>query len=393
MSTRVRIFGSDIDPKAVATAHELAALPVVEGIALMADAHVGFGPPVGTALVTRNALMPYAVGVDIGCGMIAIQTTLHRRDLTGSEGPIMAAIRHAIPSGVGTSHKAPVTEAHEFMVENGSAPGVGPRSKLQRKGVLLARDHASLMDRALIQFGTLGAGNHFVEVSADVVTGEVWLVLHSGSRGIGNILATAHQQEAKRLAEAHDVVGPRDFAWFPAGFEQYDAYKADLEWAQEYAYWQRGAMMNRLCEAVDAVAPFDMQRVINCHHNYAETDEAGRTVTRKGAISAQLGEWGIIPGSMGTDTYIVTGTGHTPAFNTAPHGAGRAMARGVARRELDVVRFAEQMAGKVWLDRDANALLDEAPDAYKDIHKVIADSHEQVETQHVLSAFINYKGL
>jgi RNA-splicing ligase RtcB len=222
--------------------------------------------------------------------------------------------------------------------------------------------------------------------------GAVWHVLHSGSRGVGNQLATAHVAVAQKQAEA--PLESKEFAFVLRGTEAFDAYLSDMLWCQNYAFHQREAMMDALARAVEeSVGPFSVLQKINCHHNYAEEIEPGRWLTRKGAIDASKGKIGIIPGSMGAATYIVRGKGNAESYNTSPHGAGRLLGRNAARKALDIEAFKLQMTGRTWLDRDAAKLLDEAPAAYKPIEVVIEDSAELIEPVTVLSQFINYKGL
>ncbi len=218
------------------------------------------------------------------------------------------------------------------------------------------------------------------------------LLLH---RGVGNQLATIHFKKAKGLCEANGIrLESPEFSYFPDGEEESKAYLADMLWAQNYAMRQRDAMMDALVLAVEAeVGPFFMGDRINCHHNYAEEIEPGLWLTRKGAIDASPGKMGIIPGSMGAATYIVRGRGNAEAYNTSPHGAGRILGRNAARKTLNMEEFRAQMAGKTWLDRDIKELMDEAPNAYKPIETVIADSADLIEPVTVLSQFINYKGL
>jgi len=384
----VRSWASIIDQATQRQAEKISRVPVLDGyLALMPDAHYGFGPPVGSALKTKKAVMPYAVGVDIGCGMIAVETDLQRSEFRGHEGNVLGHIRELIPSGVGEGHKRPLAQAVRFIDDNGYPAGID-ETKLARRG-------DSLRQKALKQFGTLGAGNHFVEVCEDA-GGRVWLQLHSGSRGIGNLLASAHVAVAQDHCRREGIaLEDRDFAYLPSETVEADAYLKDMLWAQRYAYAQREAMMDSLMEAVSRELGSDWQEVqrINCHHNYAEQLDDGGWITRKGAIDAGEGKMGIIPGSMGAATYIVRGRGNAEAYHTSPHGAGRVMGRNQARRTLSADEFRKQMAGKTWLDRDATKLLDEAPSAYKPIEQVIADSADLVEPVTVLGQFINYKGL
>ncbi len=384
----VKSWASIIDQATMRQAERISRLPIIEGyLALMPDAHFGFGPPVGSALKTKEAVMPYAVGVDIGCGMIAVQTDVQRDDFVGKEGRVLQYIRELIPSGVGTSHKRPLPQAKRFIEDHGFPAGIDDAA--------LVRRSPDLRNKALIQFGTLGAGNHFVEVSEDA-RGQVWLLLHSGSRGIGNLLATSHVGVAKDACAAEGIaLEDRDFAYLMVGTKQAEAYLEDMLWAQRYAYAQREAMMDSLMVAVSLELGSDWNEVqrINCHHNYAERLDDGAWMTRKGAIDASEGRMGIIPGSMGAATYIVRGRGNAEAYATSPHGAGRVMGRNQARKTLSPEDFRKQMAGKTWLDRDAQKLLDEAPSAYKPIERVIQDSADLIEPVTKISQFINYKGL
>jgi tRNA-splicing ligase RtcB len=384
----VKSWASIIDDATKAQALRISRLPIVEGyLALMPDAHYGFGPPVGSALKTKKAVMPYAVGVDIGCGMIAVQTDLQRNDFVGKEGRVLQHIRNLIPSGVGTSHKRPLEQASHFIADHGFPAGIDDAALVGRT--------PDLRQKTLTQFGTLGAGNHFVEVCEDA-RGQVWLLLHSGSRGVGNLLATSHVNVARQACANEGIaLEDRDFAYLMASSKEAEAYLGDMLWAQRYAYAQREAMMDSLMQAVSAELGSDWNEVqrINCHHNYAEQLPDRAWITRKGAIDASDGKMGIIPGSMGAATYIVRGRGNTDAYETSPHGAGRVMGRNQARKTLSQEEFRKQMAGKTWLDRDAQKLLDEAPSAYKPIEQVIEDSADLIEPVTKISQFINYKGL
>ena len=385
----VKSWASIIDDNTREQATLISRSNIVEGhLALMPDAHFGYGPPVGTALRTRDGVMPYAVGVDIGCGMIAAETTLRREQLIGHEGAILEAIREMIPSGVGRGHDGAILNAADAFVEEHGFP------KGLESGAFDAGRVKQMRKKIKPQFGTLGAGNHFVEV-CDNDEGTVWLLLHSGSRGIGNMLATGHQQRARAFCGEKKIpLEHQDMAYFPMGSAGADIYLLDMVWAQEYAFKQREAMMDNLISAVEmSVDDWDIVERINCHHNYAELQEDGAWLTRKGAIDASEGVPGIIPGSMGAATYIVRGKGNEEAYRTSPHGAGRVLSRNAARRTLSEDEFRTQMEGRTWLDRDAAKLLDEAPGAYKPIEQVMKDSQDLVETVAVLGQFINYKGL
>jgi len=255
------------------------------------------------------------------------RTDLERARLAGNEGRLLGQIRDRIPSGVGTSHHAPIAAADTFIAENGSPPGIEEGSVLTSTRGALSDRSRSLLDIAHIQFATLGSGNHFVEVAEDR-EGAVWLLLHSGSRGIGSQLATAHAQVAERFCEANGIaLEDRAFAYVLEGAPEFDAYIADMLWCQHYAWKQREAMLEALIASVEAVVgEFEVDEPINCHHNYAEEHPGGAWLTRKGAIDASVDRLGIIPGSMGAATYIVRGKGDPESYNTSPHGAGSSRA-------------------------------------------------------------------
>lgn len=328
--------------------------------------------------------MPYAVGVDIGCGMIAasvdIREDVLRDDFDGFERKILKNIEKKIPSH---AHQSPRGSFEEFLAVHG-----WPRC------ISSLRDNFE--STVASQFGTLGSGNHFVEISADD-SGRVWFVLHSGSRGAGNQIGTHYVKLAKDRCRAERVkLESQDFAWLVEGDDTYVDYVSDMRWAQSYAFAQRQEMLDGLVSAVEEAVGrrFQLSNVVNCHHNYAEEIDDGVWLTRKGAIDASWGKLGVVPGSMGTDTYIVQGKGCAEAYFTSPHGAGRVMARGVAKRDLSLDDFKAQMelAGRTWLEDRPEAFLDEAPLAYKPIEVVIEDSRDLIDPVVRLSAFINYKG-
>jgi tRNA-splicing ligase RtcB len=389
MHDGVLVYATDIEQETIDQAKQAAGLPWVQGhVALMPDAHVGKGSTVGSVIPTKGAIMPAAVGVDIGCGMIAVETSLTAEHLPDNLGPLHGMLREAIPAGMGKGYSRDV---------RGDAPKHWPEGSSASRWL----DQKQLAT-AVNQFGTLGGGNHFVEVCLDE-SQAVWVVLHSGSRGVGNQLATQHIECAKGIMARYfiDLPDP-DLAFLAEGTEEFDAYIGAMLWAQEYAMGNRETMMDAALAALvvavfgsDEGVIFEQQR-INCHHNYTERENhMGQNVwlTRKGAIRAREGDKGIIPGSMGTSSFIVSGKGCIPAYHSCSHGAGRRMSRGEARRSLDVDAFREQMAGRTWDDRDAEALLDEAPDSYKDVQQVIRDSAELVTVEHELTAVLNMKGV
>ena len=383
----VRSWASEVDGGTLRQALTSARCDAVSGpVALMPDAHVGIGATVGSVIPTEGAIIPAAVGVDIGCGMIAVRTDLTAADLPDSLDPLLADVETAIPAGF-AAHPA-TTRAAERHLANDPLPDP---PGLDRKA------------RAKVgpQLGTLGGGNHFVEVSLDEAE-RVWCVLHSGSRGIGNRLATGHIAAARRLcADLQRALEDRDLAYFLQADEQFDRYVTHMLWAQRYAFANREIMMDALLAALGravgraAGRPVRERERINCHHNYAalETHEGRELwITRKGAIRARAGDRGVIPGSMGTDTYVVTGLGNPDSYTSAAHGAGRRMSRRRAKRELSIGDFRDAMAGRTWQHDRAERLVDESPMAYKDIATVMADQADLVRIDHVLQAVMNYKG-
>jgi len=385
-SDRLLVWGAGgIDPKAIAQAQRTSDVPFVEGhVALMPDAHFGLGSTVGSVIPTRGAIIPAAVGVDIGCGMIAVETSLTAADLPDTLGGLLSLIERSVPSGVGQGHRRGYGRlpGDTWCVRNPN-PTVEHNSKLGVK----ARE----------QFGSLGSGNHFVEVCLDPKD-TVWVVLHSGSRGVGNRLAMSHIDRAKglmrqRFASLEDP----DLAYFVEGEPEFELYLADLLWAQDYALGNRETMMDAVLDDLVSIvaAPLREVRRVNCHHNYtAREHHSGKDlwVTRKGAIRAREGDWGVVPGSMGTNTFIVKGLGNSASYDSAAHGAGRMMSRSQAKKKLTVESLCEVMNGKAWLAGKADALLDEHPDSYKDIERVMADQTDLVEVEVELHQILNYKG-
>jgi tRNA-splicing ligase RtcB len=375
----------EIEPDARKQLENIAALPwVVHHVAVMPDVHLGKGATVGSVVAMRDAVAPAAVGVDIGCGMAAVETSLRAEDLPDDLRRLRSAIEQAIPVGM-TSHDAPVWA---------SAPDETARAA---RGLMkgfrdLSPAVKGLEDRAACQLGTLGGGNHFIEVCLDG-TGRVWLMLHSGSRHIGNALAEHHMQVARRL-DHNAALEDRDLAVFLARTPEFAAYRRDLFWAQEYARCNREVMLDLLTRVVRRFWPeVRFVRQISCHHNYvAEERHYGEDVlvTRKGAIRARAGDLGIIPGSMGTRSYIVRGKGSAAAFDSASHGAGRRMSRTQARKRFSLADLRVQTAG-VECRKDAG-VLDEVPGAYKDIDAVLAAESDLVEVVAELKQILCVKG-
>jgi len=374
-------WASDIDPGTIRQAEKTARLPIVEGhVALMPDAHVGIGATVGSVIPTSGAVIPSAVGVDIGCGMIAAELDVTDDQLPDTLEPLLSCVEQAIPAGVGKGHDTVARKAETWLA-------------VHQPATELAGDRAA---KAAKQFGTLGSGNHFFELCVDE-RGRCWVVLHSGSRGIGNQLAQAHIAKARKLAaDAMVDLEDKDLAWFVQGTDEFDAYIADMLWAQDYARANRDQMMDNAMREVFAFLGFGREtRRINCHHNFTEQEAHGGRrlwITRKGAIKADVGDLGVIPGSMGTRSYIVAGKGNPASWTSCSHGAGRRHSRTQAKKLFTAADLAQQMQGKVWLSDRADALVDEIPSAYKDIDQVMADQADLVEVLHTLRQVLNYKG-
>lgn len=385
LSNRVISWASEIDGQTIAQAERTARLPVVEGhVALMPDAHVGIGATVGSVVPTKGAVIPSCVGVDIGCGMAAIELDVVASQLPDGLEPLLHRIEEAIPAGVGKGHddnsRGAGRAAERWLSEH------KPATELSGKQV----------GTVLSQFGSLGSGNHFVEVCLDE-TEQVWLVLHSGSRGIGKQLAEMHIKTAKSLApDLHVRLEDPNLAWLVEGTEEFAAYTADMLWAQEYARANRDAMLDALLRVTLEFIGFgqELDRV-NCHHNFCVRETHGGKdlwITRKGAIRAGQGDRGIIPGSMGTGSYIVSGLGNESSWLSCSHGAGRRHSRSKAKELFDADDLAQLMAGKTWLSDKAQQLVDEIPTAYKDIDQVMADQADLVSIEHRLTQILNYKG-
>jgi tRNA-splicing ligase RtcB len=357
-------------------------LPILAGpIALMPDAHFGWGATVGSVIATESAVIPSAVGVDIGCGMAARHLDL-RLDQLGDDTTDrwVAGAAASIPAGLGQWHQEPSAEARAWFAQHRPPPTL---KKSQR---------------ALTQLGTLGSGNHFVELASDE-NDEVWILLHSGSRGGGNQLATLHTNTAKRLhAGLGTELSDPELAWLQRGTEEFDAYVRDVGWAQAYARENRALLLNAAHEALDVAlgTHASVVRDVNCHHNYTELEEHdGRWlwVTRKGAIRAGVNDWGLIPGSMGQRSFVVRGLGNPMSYESCSHGAGRVLSRTKARKTLSVDTLTDRMAGRAWQASSARALLDEHPEAYKPLEIVMADQADLVTIEHELQAIANYKGV
>jgi RNA-splicing ligase RtcB len=381
ITDRLVSWGSDVDDGTIRQALKASRLPIVSGhVALMPDAHVGIGATIGSVVPTEGAIIPSAVGVDIGCGMAAVRLDVREDQLPDDLLPLLSRIERAVPAGVGKG-----TE--------GGSDAAGRWLDAHRPPSDLAAKEAK---KAYEQFGSLGSGNHFFELCIDEA-GSVWVLLHSGSRGIGNLLAQRHIGKARHLAKAlgQGLEDP-DLAWFTEGTPEFDAYVADMLWAQDYARANRDRMLDRSLRVVkDFLGTGRELERVNCHHNFAALEEHGGRalwITRKGAIEAREGQLGLIPGSMGTRSYVVRGKGNPRSWRSCSHGAGRRLSRTAAKKRYTPHDLAEQMQGRVWLRDRAKALVDEIPAAYKDIDRVMADQQDLVDVVHTLRQVLNYKG-
>jgi tRNA-splicing ligase RtcB len=360
---------------------------VFKHVAVMPDCHYGKGATVGTVLPTQGAIVPAAVGVDIGCGMIAVRTPLTRSDILDPAG-LRAGIERRIPMSAGRNNSK-LTETAQRRV-----------TALEQ----LAKQTRATPDQYdknwKLALGTLGGGNHFIELAEDT-DGAVWVTLHSGSRGVGNKIGNHYIKVAQELCKTLHVQLPdRDLAYLPEEHPAFAAYIRDLNWAQQFALHNRNEMMDRVMTEVSVAvhgvdghqAALELQR-INSHHNFTQKEHHfGHDVwiTRKGAIQARKDNWAMIPGSMGTRSYIVVGKENPMSFHSAPHGAGRRYSRTKARALFSMEDLSRAMAGIEY--RHSKVLLDEIPGAYKDIDQVMENAKDLVEVKYVLKQFVNVKG-
>lgn len=374
-----------IEPEAVAQIEQTSQMPFIHRyVAVMPDCHFGLGATVGSCIPTVGAIIPAAVGVDIGCGMTAVQTNYTKADLPEDLTPLRESIESRIPRSA---------DGYNSKVKWGAEDKVSTIKGLFRDGRQAALIQ-KLDPKWQLQMGTLGSGNHFIEVVLDE-NDSVWAFLHSGSRGVGNKLAQYHIKIAKKLTEKRGTELPnRDLAYLEDGTDEFDAYIDDLMWAQAFAHHNRAEMMDRVIDAIAYhLGPVDELQRIDCHHNYTNLenhDGVDVLVSRKGAISAQEGQYGLIPGSMGTRSYVVKGKGNPNSFCSAPHGAGRRMSRKKAKQSFTMEDFDRSMAG-ISVRRD-EAFLDELPGAYKDIDDVMEQSRDLVDVIHEFRQVLSVKG-
>ena len=376
-------WASIIEPATLAQAEAAASLPFIfPHVALMPDAHLGKGATVGSVIPTLGAIIPAAVGVDIGCGMAAVRTQYHRDDLRGDLPRLREAIERAIPLSAGVYNTA-LTATAEQRVE-----------ELTKAAEKAGFDPAHYGANWPMQLGSLGSGNHFIEVTVDE-RGFVWLFLHSGSRGVGNKIATRHIRVAQEAMKRWWIRLPdADLAYLAEGTDEFWKYIRELRWAQEFALINRDEMMDRLIACfTEWHGPVEELERVQCHHNYTSREKHfGKEVwlSRKGAINAESGVPGLIPGSMGDASYVVVGKGNRLALNSSPHGAGRNYSRSAARRTFTREQLREAMSGIEY--RDTDAFIDEIPQAYKPIDVVMRDAADLVEIRHTLRQIVNVKG-
>ena len=399
ISRKLFNWASILEPGTREQAERTATMPFIwPHLALMPDAHLGKGATVGSVIPTLGAIMPAAVGVDIGCGMMACRTVLTRDDVAGPGAPPLARLRESIENAIPLSAGKYNTEIRQHR---------GPAGLI---AALEKRDGADSAEQIApnwrLRLGSLGSGNHFIEISLDE-NDRVWLFLHSGSRGVGNKLATKHIKIAQEQCERRWIALPDpDLAYLVEGEPEFWAYLRDLRWAQEFAACNRAEMMDRAHGCLEGFmgGSVRIEETIQCHHNYTEqmsNDLVGRWkipkgrsgrvwLSRKGAIDATNGKPGLIPGSMGAASYVVTGLGNPLSLNSSPHGAGREYSRAAAKRTFTRAQLDAAMEGIEWGRSDA--FLDEHPQAYKSIDTVMADAAGLVEIRHALRQIVNVKG-
>lgn len=384
INSKLLNWASILDDKTREQAVQASQLPFIyPHLALMPDAHLGKGATVGSVIPTLHAIMPAAVGVDIGCGMIAVRTQYALKDLPKDRKRLREDIERAIPLSAGHNNRTVQATAE-------------PRSaELKRLAAKAGFNPAQYVEKWDLQLGSLGSGNHFIEVCADEADA-VWLFLHSGSRGIGNKIAQHHIGVAQHVMAKKQIHLPDpDLAYLEEGTPQFARYMAELHWAQHFALLNREEMMDRVSAQFGRWAGGPVQELerVNCHHNFTRQEvHYGKSVwvSRKGAIKAAHGDPGLIPGSMGTSSYVVEGLGNAAALNSSPHGAGREYSRNAARKTFSLDELKKAMRGIEF--RASEAFIDEIPAAYKPIDVVMQDAADLVTVRHKLRQLVNVKG-
>ncbi len=386
----VKIYTDDVEYAAMDQLTNIAQLPIIHShVAAMPDVHMGIGATVGSVIPTKGAIVPAAVGVDIGCGMNAVRLSLKAEQLPDSLYRIRSAIEAAIPVGFGQHKKDPVKRSTI------TALNVGLERIMDKHPAIMRMQGKKAYLTWVRQLGTLGGGNHFIEICLDE-NQDVWVMLHSGSRGIGNVIGRYFINLAKKdMGNQLGRLPDKDLAYFTEGAQYFDDYVAAVHWAQDYAMNNRREMMRRVVEVLKSVVPpFEATKeAINCHHNYVTKEhhfDADVYVTRKGAIRAGEGELGIIPGSMGAKSYIVRGKGNPSSFCSCSHGAGRRMSRSQAKRQYNSRDMEAQTEGIEC--RKDRGVVDEIPAAYKDIDQVMENQSDLVEVVHTLRQVVCVKG-
>ena len=384
------------EPQAMQQLRNIASLPFIHShVAGMPDVHLGKGATVGSVIATRKAIIPAAVGVDIGCGMSAVRTSLTASDLPDNLGPIRAEIERAVPKGFESSPKANHAKGGWAVTPNSVARVWHDR--FEDRWRRIKAKHRKLDGKTADQLGSMGGGNHFIELCLDEEQ-RLWVMLHSGSRGTGNRIGTYFIEAAKEAIEKERLdfhLADKDLAFLSEGSELFDDYIEAMTFAQDYATANREIMMARVLEALrKQLPPFRTEKqAINCHHNYATREHhfgEDVWVTRKGAVRAREGDLGIIPGSMGTGSFIVEGAGHCDSFHSCSHGAGRVMSRSQAKKLITLDEHIEAVKG-IECRTDA-AVIDESPRAYKDISAVMDAQTDLVRIRHRLRQIVNVKG-
>jgi len=384
--SKIKIWASDLEESAEVQVRNVARLPFIHShVAVMPDAHAGKGSTVGTVIATKGAIIPACCGVDVGCGMKALHLPFSVDQLGN-----LKALRHSIERSIPTGRDGN-REVSQRVDETFAVLGLPPSMDAENP----------LVKRAMLQLGSLGGGNHFIEVCSDL-NGGAWIMLHSGSRNIGKVLAEKHIDKAKGIAKARMLELPDpDLAYFTEDMPEFQAYLKDLLWGQDFAKCNRNEMMLRVLKDVSYHVYKDFRLLeqmnslfqVDCHHNYCQIENhfgADIWVTRKGAVSAKAGEFGIIPGSMATKSFIVKGKGNPESFNSCSHGAGRRMSRTQARKQFTEADVIAQTSGVEC--RKDQAIIDEIPSSYKDIDQVMANQTDLVDIIYQLKQVICVKG-
>ena len=385
----VKIYTEDIDPSAYTQLSKIAELPFIHShIAAMPDVHHGIGATVGSVIPTRGAIIPAAVGVDIGCGMNAVRLSISANELPDNLKPVRGAIEDAVPVGISMHKQVKARRSTLTPLDAGLEKILAQHPTVGKMVKNISRTWSQ-------QVGTLGGGNHFIELCLDE-NQDVWVMLHSGSRGIGNVIGRYFIGLAKKdMQRLQQNLPDKDLAYFSEGTQYFDDYVHAVQWGQDYAMANRREMMRLTLDALKPVLPHFVitKEAINCHHNYVSIEnhfDEKVFLTRKGAISAREGELGIIPGSIGAKSFIVRGKGNVQSFHSCSHGAGRSMSRTAAKKAFSAEDLKRQTEGVEC--RKDDGVVDEIPGAYKDIEKVMQNQSDLVDIVHTLKQVVCVKG-